>query len=186
MLINSHPAVDYPRLLPPSFIEVGGFHIKNPKPLPNDLREFVEDPDSKETILFSLGFTFDAKYVPSDVITSYLKAFGSFPHNVIMVVKGDNVHKHHQVPSNVKIVNWVPQVDVLAHPRTVLFVTHCGMHGVMEALTHGVPMVGIPVFADQRDVLLRLQERHLAVGVDKHSNASELREAILQVLENVK
>ncbi len=27
--------------------------------------------------------------------------------------------------------------------------THCGMHGVMEAIYHGVPMVGMPVFIDQ-------------------------------------
>ena len=43
----------------------------------------------------------------------------------------------------------VPQQAVLAHPRTLLFVTHCGMHGVLEAVHHGVPMVGMPVFIDQ-------------------------------------
>ncbi len=31
----------------------------------------------------------------------------------------------------------------------IVFMTHCGMHGVMEAIYHGVPMVGMPVFIDQ-------------------------------------
>lgn len=34
MLINTDYALDYPRLLPPNFINVGGMQIKSPKPLP--------------------------------------------------------------------------------------------------------------------------------------------------------
>lgn len=33
MLINTDYAIDYPRLLPPSFINVGGLQIRTPKPL---------------------------------------------------------------------------------------------------------------------------------------------------------
>lgn len=33
-LINSHPALDYPRSLPPTFIEIGGFQIERAKKLP--------------------------------------------------------------------------------------------------------------------------------------------------------
>ncbi len=36
-----------------------------------------------------------------------------------------------------------------AHKNTILFLTHCGMHGVLEAIHYAVPMVGIPVFIDQ-------------------------------------
>ena len=48
-----------------------------------------------------------------------------------------------------QLYTQVPQQAVLAHPSTLLFVTHCGMHGVLEAVHHGVPMVGMPVFIDQ-------------------------------------
>ena len=34
MLINTDYSLDYPRLLPPSFINVGGMQIRRPKPLP--------------------------------------------------------------------------------------------------------------------------------------------------------
>lgn len=34
MLINTDYAMDYPRLLPPTFINVGGMQIRTPKPLP--------------------------------------------------------------------------------------------------------------------------------------------------------
>lgn len=34
MLINTDYALDYPRLLPPTFINVGGMQIREPRPLP--------------------------------------------------------------------------------------------------------------------------------------------------------
>ena len=182
MLINSHPAIDYPRLLPPTFLEVGGFHIARPKPLPVDIANFVRDPRSNGTVLFALGSTFSTKYVPHDVMASYLAAFARIPYNVIMVVKGDI--SEHKVPLNVKLVGWAPQVDILADTRTVLFISHCGMHGIIEAVSHAVPIVGIPVFADQDDNLRRLLDRRLAVGVTKHCTSEELVAAISEVVTN--
>lgn len=52
-------------------------------------------------------------------------------------------------PSNVKIQAWMPQNDILAHPKVKLFITHGGLLGTSESLTHGKPMVGIPIFGDQ-------------------------------------
>lgn len=71
-----------------------------------------------------------------------------------------------------------------AHPKTVLFFTHCGMHGVIEALHYGVPMVGMPVFADQQDVLVRLQQKGVATGVPKDANEKVIYKAINEVLNN--
>lgn len=47
------------------------------------------------------------------------------------------------------IVNWCPQLDVLAHPATGCFMTHCGWNSTLEALSLGVPMVGMPQWSDQ-------------------------------------
>ncbi|KAE9412257.1 hypothetical protein Angca_009446, partial [Angiostrongylus cantonensis] len=38
---------------------------------------------------------------------------------------------------------------LLAHPRLKLFVMHGGINGLTEAMLRGVPVVVIPVFADQ-------------------------------------
>lgn len=57
------------------------------------------------------------------------------------------------------IVEWMPQKDLLGHPQTRVFVAHGGTNGVQEAIYHGVPVLGIPLFFDQFDNLLRLQER---------------------------
>ena len=57
------------------------------------------------------------------------------------------------------MVDWMPQKDLLGHPQTKVFVAHGGTNGVQEAIYHGVPVLGIPLFFDQFDNLLRLQER---------------------------
>ena len=45
----------------------------------------------------------------------------------------------------IKLSNFHGLIN-LGHKKTVLFITHCGMHGVLEAIYNAVPMVGIPVF----------------------------------------
>uniref|UniRef100_H3C6U5 UDP glucuronosyltransferase 5 family, polypeptide C1 n=1 Tax=Tetraodon nigroviridis TaxID=99883 RepID=H3C6U5_TETNG len=65
--------------------------------------------------------------------------------------------------------------DLLGHPKTKLFVAHGGTNGVQEAIYHGVPVVGLPLFFDQYDNLLRLKERGGAEildfkTVDKNNN----------------
>ena len=67
-----------------------------------------------------------------------------------------------------------------------IFFTHCGMHGVMEAIYYGVPMVGMPVFIDQVDVLARIEEKRIGVGLDKWASSNEIRFAVDTVLTDVR
>ncbi|KAG6389596.1 hypothetical protein SASPL_151067 [Salvia splendens] len=47
------------------------------------------------------------------------------------------------------IVSWCPQLEVLAHDAIGCFITHCGWNSTLEALSLGVPMVGVPWWSDQ-------------------------------------
>lgn len=47
------------------------------------------------------------------------------------------------------IINWCPQLEVLAHQAVACFVTHCGWNSTIEALSSGVPMIAVPQWGDQ-------------------------------------
>jgi len=49
------------------------------------------------------------------------------------------------------VVPWLPQNDLLGHPATRAFLTHGGIHSLYEAVYHAVPMVVVPIGADQPD-----------------------------------
>ncbi|EPS66453.1 hypothetical protein M569_08324, partial [Genlisea aurea] len=49
----------------------------------------------------------------------------------------------------VVVRDWVPQIDVLRHPSTGGFLSHCGWNSCMESMFAGVPMGAWPMHSDQ-------------------------------------
>ncbi|XP_061670587.1 UDP-glucuronosyltransferase 2C1-like isoform X2 [Syngnathoides biaculeatus] len=180
-LMRADFVFEFPRPTMPNVIYMGGFQCKPAKPLPDQLEEFVESSGEHGVIFMSLG-TFVSK-LSADLADKIAAAFAKLPQKVIWRYKGA---KPSTLGNNTLLVDWVPQNDLLGHPKMKLFVAHGGTNGVQEAIYHGVPVVGIPLFFDQHDNLLRLTERGAAVVVtlalvDKDDN---FLKAIQEVLVN--
>ena len=74
---------------------------------------------------------------------------------------------------------------IIAHRNTLLFVSHCGMTGILEAIYHRVPIVGIANFANQVDNVVRIQDKGIGVAISKHKLSDEnVYDAIQEVLRN--
>uniref|UniRef100_A0A3Q3X8F2 UDP-glucuronosyltransferase n=1 Tax=Mola mola TaxID=94237 RepID=A0A3Q3X8F2_MOLML len=83
-------------------------------------------------------------------------SFAKLPQKVIWRYKGD---RPASLGNNTLLVDWMPQTDLLRHPKIKLFVAHGGTNGVQEAIYHGVPILGLPLIFDQRDNLFRIEVR---------------------------
>ncbi|XP_072236331.1 UDP-glucuronosyltransferase 2A2-like [Leuresthes tenuis] len=161
---------DYPRPTMPNVVYIGGFQCKPAEPLPEHLEEFVQSSGEHGVIIMSLGTFVDE--LPDDMANEIASTFAKLPQKVIWSYKGS---RPSTLSNNTLVVDWMPQNDLLGHPKTKLFVAHGGTNGVQEAIYHGVPVVGLPLFFDQYDNLLRLQERGAAKilstsTVDKDDN----------------
>ncbi|KAF2886725.1 hypothetical protein ILUMI_19445 [Ignelater luminosus] len=90
-------------------------------------------------------------------------------------------------PPNVKISKWLPQTDVLAHPNIKLFITHGGLLSTTEAIYHGVPIVGIPLYEDQVANLTNAENNGIGCGVSYGQLTEEkLTYLVEEVLTNPK
>ncbi|PSS15686.1 Zeatin O-glucosyltransferase [Actinidia chinensis var. chinensis] len=45
--------------------------------------------------------------------------------------------------------DWAPQLEILEHPSTGGFISHCGWNSCMESITMGVPILTWPMHSDQ-------------------------------------
>uniref|UniRef100_A0A1Q3FK51 UDP-glucuronosyltransferase n=1 Tax=Culex tarsalis TaxID=7177 RepID=A0A1Q3FK51_CULTA len=147
ILLNSYPVVQYSEPAMPNVISVGGMQIINSKQLPEDLKSIVESA-KQGVILFSLGTNVRSSLLGKDRIIEILNAMRQFPqYQFLWKFESDSMPV--EVPKNVYIRKWMPQNDLLAHPNVKLFITHSGLLSTQEAIWHGVPIIGFPVFADQ-------------------------------------
>ncbi len=103
------------------------------------------DSADNGAIFFSLGSNARSSDLSPEKIAIFLNKFGSLKQKVIW--KFETVLP--DLPDNVKIGKWLPQDDILAHPNVKLFISHCGKGGITEAKYHAVPILAIPLFADQ-------------------------------------
>ncbi|XP_041794065.1 UDP-glucuronosyltransferase 2C1-like [Chelmon rostratus] len=169
-LMRADFVFEFPRPTMPNVVYMGGFQCKPAKPLPEHLEEFVQSSGEHGVVIMSMG-TF-VNQLPADLTNEMAAAFAKLPQKVIWRHKGD---RPAALGNNTLLVDWMPQNDLLGHPKIKAFVAHGGTNGVQEAIYHGVPVVGLPLFFDQYDNLLRLKERGAAkiltlATVDKDDN----------------
>ncbi|XP_028322353.1 UDP-glucuronosyltransferase 2C1-like isoform X2 [Gouania willdenowi] len=179
-LFRSDFVFEFPRPTMPNVVYIGGFQCKPAQPLPADLEEFVQSAGEHGIIIMTLGTLVDA--LPREVADEIASAFARMPQKIIWRHKGD---RPSTLGNNTLLVEWMPQKDLLGHPQTKVFVAHGGTNGVQEAIYHGVPVLGIPLFFDQFDNLLRLQERGAGkilplVDVNSHTIEQGLKELLHQ------
>ena len=153
-LMRTDFVFEFPRPTVPNVVYMGGFQCKAAKPLPEHLEEFVQSSGDHGLIIMSLG-TFIAE-LPPDLADEIAAAFAKLPQKVIWRHKGV---KPATLGNNTLLVDWMPQNDLLGHPKTKLFVAHGGTNGVQEAMYHGVPIVGLPLIFDQHDNMRRIEVR---------------------------
>lgn len=182
ILLNSHAAYSGTVPLLPNMIEIGGFHVQSPKKLPDDLQKILDNAKNG-VIYFSMGTLLNSKDFSPTIKSDILNSFSKLKQTILWKYE-ENLP---EAPKNVIIRKWFPQSDLLAHPNVKLFITHGGLLSTIESLHRGVPIVGIPVYGDQKLNMGNAVSRGYGVTVDFRELSEEtLSKALKEVLENPK
>ncbi|XP_040181871.1 UDP-glucuronosyltransferase 2A1-like isoform X1 [Rana temporaria] len=179
-LIRTYWDFEYPRPILPNFEYVGGLHCKPAKPLPEGMEKLVQSSGEHGIVVFSLGSM--VKNLTEEKNNVIAAALSQLPQKVIWRYSGK---RPETLGENTVIYDWIPQNDLLGHPKTKAFITHGGTNGIYEAIYHGVPMVGMPLFADQPDNMIHMKTKGMAVIVDINKMQSQdLVDAVNTVINN--
>lgn len=133
-------------------------------------------------IYFSLGSFMKSTYMSSETRDIFIKVFSTLPQKVIW-----KYEETVPMPENILIDSWLPQSDILGHPNVKLFITHGGLLGTTESVYHGVPVIGMPFFGDQKRNIGTAAKAGWGVQLDYNNvTESSLLWALNEVLNNNK
>ena len=192
-LVNSDFALDFTSPIEPDTILVGGFSIAPPKPLEGELADWVVNSGEFGTVITSFGTlvkNFEGKWK-----RIFLDAFARVPQHIIWRNKDaariaasnkTQIYAEERIPDNVKMMQWFPQTSLLANRNVKVLITHCGLNSAFEAAYFGVPVVAIPISADQFNQAAKLVgQGKMGIQLDINTlNADSLSNAIQTVVSD--
>ncbi|HKR98526.1 MAG TPA: glycosyltransferase [Candidatus Dormibacteraeota bacterium] len=144
------------------------------------LAEWVGQLPDRPTVFASLGTVFNNT---PGVLEAIVSGLAEEPINLIVAIgRNGDAARFGAVPENVRLEPYVEQPLLLEHCDA--FVTHGGFNSVKEAAILGVPMVVVPITADQP----YSAERCAALGIGRALGADSrtpetIRSAVVAVLQ---
>ncbi|KAK1390325.1 hypothetical protein POM88_018503 [Heracleum sosnowskyi] len=113
---------------------------------------------------------------PSDDGTNIIKIEDVLPKGFIDRVKGRGM----------VLEGWSPQQKILGHASVGVFFGHSGWSSVIESLSFGVPVIGLPMKSDQPLNARVLVELGVALEVERDNNNLDFtREDVAKVIKEV-
>lgn len=111
------------------------------------MEQFVNS-SVKGAVLFSLGTNTRSEYMSIEKQIMFIETFRLFSqYNFLWKFESNSTPV--ELPPNVRIMPWLPQSDIMAHPKTKAIIAHGGALSTQEAVMRGVPLLVIPFVYDQ-------------------------------------
>ncbi|CAK5084559.1 unnamed protein product [Meloidogyne enterolobii] len=130
------------------------------------LSQFINNSNEERGfILITGGFTIQWANAPKDVIENLLGAIREM--NDTRFVWQYNGPALQNPPSNLFTLEWLPQQQLLAHPKCKGHLSHGGLNSVIESVWHGTPIIGWPLTATAKDNLLRVTARQAGLMIEQ-------------------
>ncbi|XP_028732130.1 UDP-glucuronosyltransferase 1A9 isoform X1 [Peromyscus leucopus] len=179
-LLRTDFVLDFARPVMPNMVFIGGINCQQRKPLLKEFEAYVNASGEHGIVVFSLGSM--VSEIPEKKAMEIAEALGRIPQTVLWRYTGP---RPSNLAKNTILVKWLPQNDLLGHPKARAFITHSGSHGIYEGICNGVPMVMMPLFGDQMDNAKRMETRGAGVTLNVlEMTADDLENALKTVIND--
>ncbi|CAD1470739.1 unnamed protein product, partial [Heterotrigona itama] len=184
ILVNSHISINGIKDMIPAYVEVGGLHVQEEGvELPASLEKWMNE-STHGFVYFSFGSMVKIESFPIKHLNIFYNSLGKIaPVRVLMKIAKPN-ELPPGLPKNVHVLPWIPQVKVLKHKNVKAFITHGGLMGTQEAIHYGVPMIGMPLFADQFINIANYMRHNIAIELGAETLTEEKMDNALNAILN--
>ena len=136
----------------------------------------------RPTVYLTLGTVFNAEC--GDLFERAIQGLGALPVNVVVTVGRDrDPVRFGPQPSNVRIDRYIPLPELL--PSCNVVVCHGGSGSVIGALAHGLPLLVLPMGADQALNAARCEQLDVGLTLDAATaTAGSIGEAAAELLSD--
>ncbi|CAG7881847.1 unnamed protein product [Brassica rapa] len=84
------------------------------------------------------------------------------------------------------IPSWAPQAQILAHPSTGGFLSHCGWNSTLESIVSGAPLIAWALYAEQKmNAVLLAEDIHVALRAHAGEEGMVRREEVARVVKGL-
>ncbi|GAA1641403.1 glycosyltransferase [Catellatospora bangladeshensis] len=177
-LIPTTPRFAGAHRLPDEVALVGPFtEVPTPRTRPGGRPVVVVSASTNAPINLGVRALVQDRYVAAAV-----QALAGLPVDGLVTHGGAGLAPTGPIPDNVRLLGRTPHDELFDRASAV--VTHAGWGTVCRALVRGLPLVLVPIFADQPYIATRCAELGLGIALDADTvTATELRDAIRAVVE---
>ena len=174
-------SIEFPRPLMPNVVPIPYLFRKKPNPLSSEIQDFISMPH-RGVIYLSFGTLMDKFEMDKATIIS--EAFSLFPEYRFIWRNTGEIPSN--LPNNTIMLDWAPQLDILASSNTKIFITHCGVSSTYETIIHGMPFIAAPLFWDQdRNAEKIISRGKSGIRLDFYTLTVEsLSNSLTEILDN--
>jgi UDP:flavonoid glycosyltransferase YjiC (YdhE family) len=141
----------------------------------------TQPPRSRPRIYATLGSVAGGNDFGRPLFDVLLQSLGDIDADILFTVGSFDRSLLRAVPENVRVAAYEPQSRAMICDAAVI---HGGAGTTVAALARGIPLVAVPLFADQMHNAERLVEHRLGLQVEADQIASALAPAVRQVLDD--
>jgi UDP:flavonoid glycosyltransferase YjiC (YdhE family) len=145
-LVATFPRLEYPRAWP------GHVHVTGPIAWEPSAEDVEPPPGEEPLVLVAPSTSQDRRF---GLVRAALRGLADLRVRVLATTNRPLGGLRLDVPSNAKLVEWLPYSRTM--PRADVVLCHGGHGTVVRALSHGVPVVSVPAAGDMAENGVRVQ-----------------------------